>query len=180
MPSKSLFDYCPTCCKYVRVNQKGICCSICHYWYDTSCCNVSILSYIRMGSCNEDWFCMSCLSLILPFITCDTDAFMSDICGTLNYSDLILNRANYLLTKFKFWIVFVILCIFLIIRRIMLFLIERVIIMTEIKLKIKLLKLVLTLNYLVCTLIVAVLRHIWFYSISNNILEVFSRHLSFF
>ena len=53
-----------------------------------------------MGSCNEDWFCTSCLSSILPFITCDNDTCMSDVRVTLNYSDFILNRANYLFTKF--------------------------------------------------------------------------------
>ena len=157
---QSQFNYCPTYFNYVRVNQKGICCSACQYWYQTSCCNVSNSLYIRTGSRYEDWFCMLCLSSILPFINVIMIHLrpmyvVLSIIVISSEIELIICSLNC-----DFWIMFVILCIFLIIRRIMLFLIECIIIKNVIKLMINLLKLVLVLNYLVCSLIVAVLRHI--------------------
>ena len=81
MPQRhDLYSFFPGCNKLVGGNQQGIQCDLCNYWLHMSYACLDLKSYRKLGNSNEHWYCLSCLSLIYPFILLDDDIFMDTFC----------------------------------------------------------------------------------------------------
>jgi hypothetical protein len=68
-------DYCVTCTKCIRKNQKGILCDFCLKWYHAYCVGMSNETYYHLSMSEEPWLCLNCYQLSLPFTYIDDDVF---------------------------------------------------------------------------------------------------------
>ena len=60
--------FCKTCLKPIRSNLCNFFCDICKNWYHLKWIDLKRATFISLSLDLEDWYCLSCMSNIFPFI----------------------------------------------------------------------------------------------------------------
>ena len=75
---------CPKCSKLIKKGQRAIHCDICDCWLYMKCAELSITDYLRLGGSDEKWYCIICLSQVLPFMSIDSNALIEEFVCSQN------------------------------------------------------------------------------------------------